>query len=287
MRVTIFGATGLLGKSLMKSFAGDEVIGLGSKDADIRDGRGTEDVVKQTRPDWIVLAAAYADVDGCETDPERAFAVNTKGAINVALSAKACGARLLFVSSDYVFDGAKTTPYESADIRAPRSTYGRSKADAEVMIAQDLPQACIVRTSWLFGMGGPCFPEAILKLAATRGEIEVVDDQRGSPTLADDAAGAIAQLCRLGASGIVHVTNRGDCTRFEFARAIISATTLATIVRPTTSDRFVRPAARPKYSVLSPHSLDNYGVAMPSWQDALSRYMARARPKATNWREGK
>jgi dTDP-4-dehydrorhamnose reductase len=282
MRVTIFGATGLLGKALMREWAhghnepnhyDDEVAGLGSKNGDIRDAALVNEVVEQTRPDWIVLSAAYTDVDGCETNPQLALDVNCLGAVNVAQAAKNIGSRLLFVSTDYVFGGKKTEPYETSDPRAPRSAYGRSKAEAEIAVTQLLPEACIARTSWLFDAGGRCFPETILKLAAPRSAIDVVNDQRGSPTYAPDLAQAIQQLCHKDASGIVHVTNRGECTWFEFAREIVARSGLPTQVRPTTSDKFVRPAERPKYSVLSPRSLEPYGITMPSWQNALDRYL--------------
>jgi len=177
------------------------------------------------------------------------------------------------VSTDYVFDGAKMTPYETDDPRSPRSVYGRSKAEAEVAITQILPECCIVRTSWLFGVGGRCFPETILKLAASRPAIDVVADQRGSPTYAPDLASTIIQLCHQGAAGIVHATNRGECTWFDFAREIVASAGLPAVVRPTTSDKFVRPASRPKYSVLSPRSLDQRGITLPNWQNALTRYM--------------
>jgi dTDP-4-dehydrorhamnose reductase len=277
MRITILGATGLLGKALMQGWAQDQsedqVIGLGSKDADIRDPARVAEVVARNRPDWIVLAAAYTDVDGCETNPQLAFDVNRYGAANVARAAKQVGSRLLFVSTDYVFNGKKTSPYETTDPRDPHSVYGRSKAEAEVAVTQILPEACIARTSWLFGTGGRCFPDTILKLAASRPTIDVVNDQRGSPTYAPDLAQAIQQLCHKNATGIVHVTNRGECTWFEFACEIVVRAGLPTVVRPTTSDKFVRPAERPQYSVLSLRSLEHYGITTPSWQDASIRYM--------------
>ncbi len=273
MKVTIFGATGLLGKALMREWREDQVTGLSSKDADIRDPRQVANAVEETHPDWIVLAAAYTDVDGCETNRELAFSVNRDGAANVARAAKEHGSRLLFLSTDYVFDGNKTIPYEVDDTRAPQSIYGRSKAEAEVQVEQSLPGSCIVRTSWLFGTGGKCFPDTILKLASTRGQLDVVNDQRGSPTYAFDLTRAVIQLCRKGAEGIVHVTNRGECTWFEFAQAIVAGAGLNTAIHPTTTEKFPRPAQRPKYSVLSPGSLDRYDISMPDWQDALRRYL--------------
>jgi len=274
MRIAIFGATGLLGKALMREWKQDDVTALSSKDADIRDPKQVLTAVRRSQPEWIVLAAAYTDVDGCESNRELAFAVNCQGAVNVAQAAKEIGSRLLFVSTDYVFDGLSTTPYETNHPRAPRSVYGKSKADAEVQIGQVLPGCCIVRTSWLFGVDGKCFPDTILKLAASREQIDVVDDQRGSPTHAPDLASAIIQLCHCDASGIVHVTNTGDCTWYDFARAIVTDAGLKTTIRPTTSDKFIRPAERPRYSVLSPRSREPYGVTMPSWQDALRNYLS-------------
>jgi dTDP-4-dehydrorhamnose reductase len=277
MRITLFGATGLLGKPLVRQWDADQVVALGSKDIDIRDAEKVLAIVRRTQPDCIVNAAAYTDVDGCETNRDLAFAVNSQGAVNVATAARDVGATLIFLSTDYVFDGRTSKPYETAHPRAPRSVYGQSKAQAEERIAEILPSACIARTSWLFGAGGKCFPDTIIKLAEARHEIDVVDDQRGSPTYAPDLADAIIQLCRLRATGIIHVTNAGECSWFEFAREIVSAAGLSTIVRPTTSDKFVRPAERPKYSVLSPASLSRIGIFMPHWKDALRKYISERR----------
>lgn len=282
MRVTIFGTTGLLGKALMREWKEDEVTGLSSADGDIRDAEKVLHLVQRSRPDWIVLAAAYTDVDGCETNRDLAFNVNCRGAVNVAQAAKHQRARLLFVSTDYVFDGANTTPYTTGDPRSPHTVYGQSKAEAEVQLQQIVPQCCIARTSWLFGTGGKCFPDTILKLAAIRPQLEVVGDQRGSPTYSVDLARALIRLCRQGASDVVHVTNSGECSWYEFAREIMARAGFETVVHETTSDKFVRPAERPKYSVLSPESLENLGIAMPSWRDALERYLAeRMLPQAT------
>jgi dTDP-4-dehydrorhamnose reductase len=273
MRVTIFGATGLLGKDLMRLWHGDELVGLGSKHADIRDANRVREAVEQSRPDWIVLAAAYTNVDDCESHSELAFAVNRDGPVHVARAAKQAGAKLLFLSSDYVFDGKKTTPYEAEDARNPQSVYGRSKAEAEIGLLEVLPEACIARTSWLFGTGGKCFPDTILKLAANRSSLDVVSDQRGDPTYSVDLAGAIIELCRKDAAGIVHVSNAGECSWFEFAREVVQRAGLSTEMRPVSSQQMARPAPRPAYSVLSSKSLQPYGIEMPTWQDALQRYL--------------
>ena len=273
MKVMILGASGLLGKALMREWRDDAVVGFSSRDVDIRDAEKLRDVVEATLPDWIVLAAAFTNVDACESEPDLAFAVNRDGAVNVAEAAKGSRAKLLFLSSDYVFDGTKTSPYETGDPRNPQSVYGRSKAEAEIQLLEVLPECCIARTSWLFGTGGKCFPDTILKLAASRPALDVVNDQRGSPTYSVDLARAIIALCRKDAGGIMHVTNSGECSWFEFAREIVRTAGLATEVRPVSSQQMARPAPRPAYSVLSSKSLRPYGVSVPSWQDALERYL--------------
>lgn len=274
MRVLIFGATGMLGKALVRQWHDDEIIGLGSADADLRNPEQVQKAVADARPEWIILSAAYTDVDGCEINPTLATSINTYGTVNVANAAARCDSKLLYFSTDYVFDGKKTTPYETTDARNPINAYGRSKAEAEQKLLEILPEACIVRTSWLFGPGGRCFPDTILKLAETRPEIKVVNDQRGSPTYTLDLAEATMKLCRAGARGIVHATNQGDCTWYEFASEIVKQSGRSTKVRPTTSTEFVRPAERPGYSILSPQSLHSYGIQMPAWQRALQAYLA-------------
>jgi dTDP-4-dehydrorhamnose reductase len=273
MKAIVLGASGLLGKALMREWTGDEVVGLTSRDADIRDAGKVGEVLEKARPDWIVLAAAYTNVDECESHPDLAMAVNRDGPVNVAQAAKRFGAKLLFISSDYVFDGKKTSPYEAGDARNPQSVYGRSKAEAEVRLLEILPDCCIARTSWLFGTGGKCFPDTILKLAATRPALDVVADQRGCPTYSVDLSRAIIGLCRNQAGGIVHVTNAGNCSWFEFAQEIVKGEGFATDVRPVSSQQMARPAPRPAFSVLSPKSLRNYGIVSPTWQDALQRYL--------------
>jgi dTDP-4-dehydrorhamnose reductase len=278
----IIGATGLLGKPLMRQWTSAELIGTGARDLDIRDAARVREHIQKNRPDWIVLAAAYTDVDGCEKNPALAFAVNRDGAVNVARAAKSARAKLLFLSSDYVFDGTKTIPYEINDARNPQSVYGRSKAEAELRLGEILPEACIVRTSWLFGAGGKCFPDTILKLAAARPHLEVVNDQRGCPTYTVDLAAAIIALCGTNAAGLVHACNAGECTWFDFAREIVSSAGLNTEVRPVSSAKMARPAPRPAYSVLSATSLHRYGIEMPNWKDALRRYLDERRSVSGN-----
>jgi dTDP-4-dehydrorhamnose reductase len=257
----------------MRVWSDDEVRGLGSRDADIRSPQQIEAALGRQRLDWIVLAAAYTDVDGCETNRDLAFEVNCTGAANVAHAAARLGSKLLFLSTDYVFDGSKSRPYEVDDLVCPKSVYGQAKVAAEAEIRKISPHCCILRTSWVFGVGGKCFPDTILRLASSRETLDVVNDQRGCPTHTVDLARAIIELCRKDASGIVHATNSGECTWFEFATEIVAGAGLKTRVLPTTTEHFPRPAPRPKYSVLSPSSLTRYGIRMPSWQDALACYL--------------
>jgi len=273
MKVLILGATGLLGQALMREWSGDEVVGLGVDDVDIRNAEKVREIIEKTRPEWIVLAAAYTDVDGCESNQELAFSVNRDGAVRVARAAKNAGAKVLFLSSDYVFDGNKTSPYEIGDARNPQSIYGRSKAEAEIQLLEVIPTCCIVRTAWLFGSGGKCFPDTILKLAATRPALDVVSDQRGCPTYSVDLASTIIQLCRKNAQGILHVTNAGECSWFEFASEIVKRAGFSTEVRPVSTQQMARPAPRPAYSVMSAKSLSDNGIVMPTWHDALGRYL--------------
>jgi dTDP-4-dehydrorhamnose reductase len=276
MRVTLFGASGLLGQDLVQELKTEQLTAPSSKDADLRDRDRVRELIRDSRPDWILLSAAYTDVDGCESNRDLAFAVNCDGAVNVAEAARETGSRLMFLSTDYVFDGSKGSPYQTSDARKPTSVYGESKACAEERLLQILPEVCIARTSWLFGHGGKCFPATILKLASTRPEISVVNDQRGSPTFTRDLASALVQLCHASARGIVHVTNAGNCTWYEFATEIVCESGLPTTVKPVTTAEFPRPARRPAYSVLSPDSLHAYNIRMPEWQDALQRYLASA-----------
>ena len=273
MKVLIIGHLGLLGHALMRTEHGSDVHGLDLPDLDIRNFSQLQKQLKHLSPDWIVLAAAYTDVDGCESHQDLAFAVNRDGALNVARAAKEAHVRLLFLSTDYVFDGKKISPYEVDDTRNPQSVYGRSKAEAELALLKVLPECCIVRTSWMFGAGGKSFPDTILKLAASRSELDVVNDQRGCPTYSVDLARAIFQLCGKDAKGILHATNTGECSWFEFAQEIVAGALLTTQVRPVSSAQFARPAPRPAYSVLSSKSLQRYGIEMPSWKDALLRYL--------------
>lgn len=273
MRVLVIGGTGLLGKALVEEWHSDEVVSTGFAETDIRNAAQVAHLVARCRPQWTLMLAAYTDVDGCESNPQLAHEVNCAGAATVAKAAAQCGSRLLLVSTDYVFDGVKGTPYEIDDPVNPISVYGRSKAEAEARVREILPDCCIVRSSWLFGTAGKCFPNTILQLAETRKELTVVNDQVGRPTYNRDLAHVLVQLVRCGARGTIHAANSGQCSWFEFAQEIVRLAGLRNVtVKPVSSDEFKRPAARPRYSVLSFSSLQPYGIVLRDWREALRAY---------------
>jgi dTDP-4-dehydrorhamnose reductase len=274
MRILVLGAGGMLGSDLLKEWQSDDLIPSGSGQADIRHFAEVQKLVSKVRPDWIVLCAAYTDVDGCERNPELAFAVNGTGVENVARAAQSVAARIFLVSTDYVFDGLNTRPYEIDDAIAPLNVYGASKAAGEAALRNSACAWCIGRTSWLFGVRGPSFPQKILQAAETRPELCVVNDQVGSPTYTRDLAGAIRDLVRKDARGITHITNEGICSWFDFAREILLQSGRQSVpVLPITTDQSARPARRPNYSVLSARSLHAYGVHLRPWQEALRAFL--------------
>jgi dTDP-4-dehydrorhamnose reductase len=277
MRVLLIGANGMLGKDIVQEWKGDELIPATSLDADIRNFEQVERLITATRPEWIVLTAAYTDVDGSERDPEGAFAVNGKGTENVAVVAEKYGAKVLYTSTDYVFDGKGTGPYEPTDPIAPINVYGESKARGEQAIQASVREWCIVRTSWLFGASGSSFPEKILRAAETRPELTVVADQVGSPTYTRDLAVAIGGLVHADARGFVSVTNSGTCSWFEFAKEILRQAGKNNPVKPIDTVQAARAAKRPAYSVLSPAALHAHGITMRHWRESLPPYLAELR----------
>jgi dTDP-4-dehydrorhamnose reductase len=236
-RVLVTGAGGQLGRALAEEFAADEVVALSHEDWDVSlpPPPGLE-------PELVLHAAAWTDVDGAEADPQGAAAVNVGGTANVA----GLGAPLVYYSSDYVFDGRKRSPYLESDGPNPMSAYGRTKLHGEAAAGE---QAWVVRTSWLFGPTGHNFLRTMLRLAAERDEVSVVDDQRGSPTFVGHLAAATRELVEL-PLGLYHVAADGDCTWADFAEAIFEEAGLDCGVRRITTEELPRPAARPAYSVL-------------------------------------
>jgi dTDP-4-dehydrorhamnose reductase len=278
MRVLLIGAGGMLGTDLQKEWVGDEIIPASSRDADIRNAAQVRALISKTNPDWIVVTAAYTDVDGSERNADLAMAVNGKGTENVARAARESKAKVLYLSTDYLFDGTANRPYEPSDPIAPLNAYGESKAAGEKAVQTYAQDWCIVRTSWLFGAARSSFPEKILKAAQTSTEISVVADQTGSPTFTRDLAGAVRDLVRQDARGIINVTNAGFCTWYEFAvEILLQAGRAAVRVLPITTVQAARLAKRPAYSVLSPCSLQAYGITLRTWQEATSAYLQELR----------
>ena len=273
MRVLVIGAAGLLGRALLQEWDSDQRFGASSRDADIRETEQVHRLLQQFRPECTVLTAAYTDVDGCEKNPVRAFQVNRDGAVNVARAVREVGSRLIHISTDYVFDGSKGAPYEPEDRISPINVYGQSKAEGEAGIREVMPESCIIRTSWLFGANAVGFVPTVVEKARTQKKLRVVDDQRGSPTFNRDLARAIVRLARAGAQGTLHVSNSGECSRYEFACELVKAAGLTGVtLNPATSDEFPQPARRPAYSVLSAKGLEKFGVVMRPWQQTLPDY---------------
>lgn len=274
MRLLVIGARGMLGTDMLQDWKSDEVFPADSTQADIRNLEQVRTLVSKIRPDWIVLTAAYTDVDGSERHPDLAFAVNGTGTENVARAASEFGACLFYISTDYVFDGTSKRPYEPADPVCPLNVYGASKAAGEKAVENCASAWCIGRTSWLFGACGQSFPEKILKASETRSELSVVSDQVGSPTFTRDLAATMLQLIHAEARGIVHITNSGTCSWFEFAQEVLRQAGRKSIrVLPVTTAEYPRPARRPAYSVLSRKGLNQYGITMRNWKEALPDYL--------------
>jgi dTDP-4-dehydrorhamnose reductase len=281
MRVLITGAAGMLGVDVQAAAlaAGLEVGALPRADLDITDPAAVREAVGAAGPEVVINCAAYTNVDDAEGEGrDAAHLINAVGAGHVAAAAAATGAWLVHVSSDYVFDGAKTSgPYIESDATAPQSVYGASKLEGEVAVAQAAPLShSIVRSSWLFGNHGLCFPATMLRLAAERDAISVVDDQRGSPTFTPDLAQALLAVASQRLLGVVHAAGGGDCTWFEFARETVAAAGLATVVSPCTTAEFPRPAPRPAYSVL--RSARSDAPVLRDWREGLHEYLEAREP---------
>ncbi|PVU83965.1 dTDP-4-dehydrorhamnose reductase [Cellulomonas sp. WB94] len=270
MRWLVTGARGMLGQDLVARLLarGDEVTPSDRDELDITDPRATSDAV--AGHDFVANCAAWTAVDDAETREPAAFGVNAIGAASVARAAARHGARVVHVSTDYVFDGTATSPYREDGPLSPRSAYGRTKAAGEWAVRAEAADHLIVRTAWLYGAGGSCFPKTIARVAAERGALDVVDDQVGQPTWTGDLADLILRLADAKVpSGVYHGTSSGETSWFGFARAIVAAAGLdPEIVRPTTSGAFLRPAPRPSYSVLGHDGLRVVGVApIAAWEE--------------------
>jgi len=274
MRIVITGSEGQLGSALKRILANEDLVLKDLPEFDLTKP-ACEDEIRGANPDIILHVGAYTNVDQAERDPEQAHAVNAKGTRWVAQAAKAVKARLVYLSTDYVFDGMKTSPYHEQDQPHPLNQYGLSKYDGEQTVLRLCPDGLVVRTAWLFGHDGNNFVKTIMRLAEERPVLDIVADQRGCPTYVEDLAHALKQLATSDLRGICHVTNSGDCSWHEFAQAIASQTAVKPVVRPITTAQAGRPAKRPAYSVLSHDRFAMQSSPLPHWQEALSRFMKR------------
>lgn len=281
MRVVVTGAGGMLGGDTVEALTRrrHRVFGLTRSELDITDSAAVEDAIAELRPAAIVNCAAWTDVDGAEADERGAMLVNDTAAAMVSGAAAVHSAKILHVSSDYVFDGEKRTPYVESDLPAAISAYGRSKQAGETSVAIANPSHFIVRSSWLFGSGGGNFVETMLRIAGERPEVLVVSDQVGTPTYTPHLAQALARLIESDDFGIHHAAAAGQCSWFEFAQEIFDQAGVECRVMAGTTAMLDRPAPRPAYSVLGSERADP--IRLPDWRQGLAEYLAGRRAKAS------
>ena len=280
MKILITGGKGMLGRTLQRELAGHEIIVADLPEWDISDDTGFVAKVCEAKPELIVHCAAMTKVDDCETNRDLAFRLNEDGSRNVALAAKACGARLFAISTDYVFSGEpprEAWAWSETDMPRPRTVYGASKFAGEQMIQMLLPEAVIIRIAWLYGAGGPSFVHTMAKLGAQEGApLKVVNDQRGNPTSTKTVADVIKFLMtKSDVSGIVHGTCEDQCTWYDLTVELFRLLGLKREVVPCTTEEFPRPAPRPHNSALKKSVLNLLGYRTPKWQDALAEFVKK------------
>lgn len=272
----ITGAAGMVGTDVRNELAGEDVVAVSKADLDVTDRAAVDALVRGAKPSVIVNCAAYTKVDDAESNEAAANAVNGSAVEYLADAANAVDALLLHLSTDFVFDGRKRTPYDTGDAPAPLSAYGRSKLLGEEA-ARRAKKHVIVRTAWLFGVHGHNFVEAIRnQIRKGTSLLRVVHDQRGRPTYTPHLARAIVRIARAEGQGIVHYADAGECTWYDFACAIVEESGARNVrVEPVTSDQYPRPATRPAYSVLSTESYERLtGVAPEPWREGLREYLS-------------
>lgn len=273
MRIAVTGAEGMLGHDLMQAFSDLDPVGFTLSTLDVTDLGMVMKTLKKARPEFLVHAAAFTNVDLCETEREHAYRVNGLGTRNVAMACEEIGCPMVYLSTDYVFDGSKKTPYDEWDRPSPVNVYGLSKLMGEAFVSTLTNRFYIVRTSWLYGGHGKNFVDTIIGLLTERDSIDVVHDQTGCPTYARDLARKIRELIGRG-YGVYHITNSGHCTWYDFARAIAEIKGLQKKIIPVMSDKFDRPARRPHNSVLGNTMLRLEGIREPrNWKEALGEYL--------------
>ncbi len=282
MRVLVTGAGGQLGLDVVDAFAEHEVVGLSHADLDVAQEPAVAAAVGDLAPDVVVNAAAWTDVDGCEQDPDRAHRINALGPWWLARACERTGATLVTLSTDYVFSGppergpdGRLRGFDELDPVRPLNVYGRSKAAGEQLVRETLAAHHIVRTAWLCGARGGNFVRTMLRLGRERAELEVVDDEVGSPTFTRDLARALRELATSGRYGTVHLVNEGRCSRYELAVRALELARLDTPVRPVGSAAFARPAVRPTFSVLDTRHARLSGLGpLPDWEQGLADLIA-------------
>jgi dTDP-4-dehydrorhamnose reductase len=279
-KIAIIGANGQLGTDLLKVIPKNSAIPLTLNEIDITNQKQTEEVVLKIKPDIIINTAAYHRVDDCEDHQELAFKVNGFGVKNLCQACLSQGSVLLHISTDYVFDGKKSSPYTETDIPNPQNVYGKSKLEGEEYIKEMLNNYFIVRSSGLYGAagcmatGGLNFVESMLKIAREKGRVEVVDDQTVAPTYTLDLAEKIYELLQTGRYGIYHLTNNGQCSWYEFALKVFQLTKTKVELERTSSKKYAAKAVRPAYSVLDNRNLRQIGLKdMREWDLALEGYL--------------
>ncbi len=271
-RVLVAGGRGLLGSAVGQAMSGANV--LGHRDLDVTDPASCGAALERFRPAVVINCAAYTKVDQAEDEEARAWEINALGAWNLGRAAAAAGARVVYFSTDFVFDGRGATPRREDEAMRPLSAYGRTKLAGELATAAANPDHLILRTAWLFGPHGPNFVDTILRLARERGELRVVDDQVGSPTFTRDIAAALASILALDLRGTYHLVNAGETSWFGLAVEAVRLAGVAARTTPVTTAEFPRKAVRPARSVLDTARLAAHGVTMRPWNEALAAYLA-------------
>ncbi len=276
MKLLITGSKGQLGIELLKQLTGNQQVQLIETDVhnlDITNQRQVFSLVEKEKPEAIINCAAYTNVDSCESNESDAYKINALGARNMAAAAYNLNAKIVQVSTDYVFDGTGNTPKREYEKTSPKSVYGKSKEYGEVLVRNTNPRHFIVRTAWLYGEGNN-FVRTMLKLAQDKKEISVVNDQFGSPTSTVDLAKCIINLIHTESYGTYHATCEGQCSWYDFARKIFEIKGLDIKVNPITSEELNRPASRPKFSVLDNFMLKLTGLnSFRSWEEAIKEYL--------------
>ncbi|WHX99992.1 dTDP-4-dehydrorhamnose reductase [Neobacillus sp. DY30] len=276
MRVVVTGAAGQLGKDVLLELEkkNHQAFGADRQQLDITVENDVLTYISELKPDVILHCAAYTNVDAAEENEDAAYAVNAAGTEYLAKAAKQIGAKMLYVSTDYVFDGSANEPYEVDEPTKPLGAYGRTKLAGEQLLQKHLDAFFIVRTAWVFGIHGNNFVKTMIRLGKERGEVGVVHDQVGSPTYTVDLAQFMVELMETDKYGVYHATNSGICSWYEFAVEIFKQAEMDVMVNPLTTDQFPRPAARPKYSVLSKKRIEQEDLKpLRDWKEALSAYL--------------